>query len=62
MTVTQPSSEHTETGGVRVCDRCGRVVPALDKKEYTPERARLIVERGLCVCPSETPAHGPSML
>jgi hypothetical protein len=40
----------TPGGDVRLCGRCGRPVTALSREEYTPERARLIAERGLCVC------------
>jgi len=39
--------------GVRLCDKCGRPLPALDKNEYTPARARLVADLGVCVC-----AHG----
>ncbi|WP_378322310.1 hypothetical protein [Actinomadura fibrosa] len=29
---------------------CDRVRPALDRTDYTADRARLIVLRGLCTC------------
>ncbi len=41
--------------GVRLCDRCGRPLPALDKNEYTPTRARVVAATGFCVCPSRGP-------
>ena len=54
---------------VRVCDRCGRPLPALHKNEYTPGRARLVATAGLCLCPSGGPEggagipdRGPSLL
>ena len=47
---------------VHVCDVCGRPVTARDKSEYTAARARLVVDRGLCVCPTQTMAHGPSLI
>jgi hypothetical protein len=51
--------------GVRLCDHCGRLLPALDKNEYTPDRARAVLETGYCVCPDGAvaiPDHGPSLL
>ncbi|MCW6006196.1 hypothetical protein K1W54_16635 [Micromonospora sp. CPCC 205371] len=53
--------------GIRLCDQCGRPLPALDKNEYTPARARLVAEQGVCMCPHETddvelPERGPSLL
>jgi hypothetical protein len=47
---------------VHVCGLCGRPVTARHKNEYTPARARLVVDRGLCVCPAQTLAHGPSLI
>jgi hypothetical protein len=38
---------------VRVCEDCKKPVRALDRDEYTQQRAVLIVERGLCMCASE---------
>lgn len=35
---------------VRVCATCKKPVRALDRAEYTTQRAVLIVERGLCMC------------
>jgi len=61
-TTPHASSERTETAGVRVCDTCGRPVTARDKSEYTPDRARLVVDKGLCVCPTQAPDHGPSLI
>jgi hypothetical protein len=50
------------TAGVRICDACGRPVPARDKNEYTPARAQLIVDKGLCVCPAQAPVRAPSLM
>jgi hypothetical protein len=54
---------------VRVCDRCARPLPALDKNEYTLTRARLLATTGFCVCPTggpdgvaPIPDHGPSLV
>ncbi len=55
-------SARTQTAGVRVCDNCGRPVAARDKNEYTAARARLVVDRGLCVCPAQLPVRGPSLI
>jgi hypothetical protein len=63
---TQPAS--TTAANVRLCDRCARPLPALDKNEYTPARARMVAATGLCVCPpgpdtlATIPDHGPSLL
>jgi hypothetical protein len=61
--------EPTTAAGVRVCERCGRSLPAQHKDEYTPERARLVTTAGFCVCPTEgpngvapIPDHGPSLM
>ncbi len=65
--------DHAEAGpqvraGVRLCDRCGRPLPAVDKTEYTPQRAQLVAEAGFCVCPptaggqSPIPDRAPSLL
>jgi hypothetical protein len=35
---------------VRLCDNCGRPLPALHKNEYTPVRANLVAVKGFCVC------------
>jgi hypothetical protein len=51
-----------QTADVRVCDVCGRPVAARDKNEYTAARARLVVDKGLCVCPAQAPARGPSLI
>jgi hypothetical protein len=64
---------HTEPAvsvdDVRVCGHCGRPLPALDKNEYTPTRARLVAATGFCVCPPGTaegdariPDRAPSLL
>lgn len=39
---------------VALCPACGQVPPSLSPDEYTPQRAALILERGLCVCPGDT--------
>jgi len=63
MTVAyRPESVRTQTAGVRVCDICGRAVAARDKKEYTAARARLVVDKGLCVCSDPSPARGASLI
>ncbi len=56
-------------GPIRLCDECGRPVPALHKNEYTPDRARLVAVEGLCVCPpgggdgvARIPDRGPCLL
>ncbi|MBT2211567.1 MULTISPECIES: hypothetical protein [Actinomadura] len=33
-----------------LCLTCQRVRPALSRTDYTADRARLIVSRGLCTC------------
>lgn len=54
--------------GVRLCTQCGRPLPALHKNEYTPLRARMVAEMGVCLCPrdeggdAERPDRGPSLL
>jgi hypothetical protein len=35
---------------VRSCITCARPLPALNKDEYTRDRARLVASRGICVC------------
>jgi hypothetical protein len=62
-------SEAATADDVRVCNRCGRPVPALHKDEYTPIRARLVATTGFCVCPTggpdgvaPIPDHGPSLV
>jgi hypothetical protein len=63
VTVTHPADPaRTHTADVRVCDMCGRPVAAQDKSEYTAARARLIIDKGLCVCPAHAPARGPSLI
>jgi hypothetical protein len=44
---------------VRVCDRCQRPLLAKDRQEYTDQRALLVAERGLCVCPEKTSRRPP---
>lgn len=39
------------SAGVRVCDSCGRAVAARNRAEYTAARARLLLDRGFCLCP-----------
>ena len=64
---------HTEsapetTAGVRLCGRCERPLPAVDKTEYTPERARMVTVAGFCVCLASDgvlawiPRRAPSLL
>lgn len=36
--------------GPRLCPTCQRPTRALDRSEYTEQRADLVIERGLCVC------------
>lgn len=54
--------------GVRRCDQCERPLPALNKNEYTPARARLVAEFGVCMCAHgetddiEVPERAPSLL
>ena len=48
-----------ETAGVRVCGSCGRPVAARNYTEYTPTRAQLLIDRGLCLCP-QPPTDAPS--
>ena len=52
----------SQSTDVHLCEICGRPVVARDKNEYTPARARLVVARGLCVCPAQSPARGPSLI
>jgi hypothetical protein len=54
---------------VRVCEQCGRAVPALHKDEYTPARAQVVATTGFCVCPpvgpdgeASIPERPPSLL
>ena len=63
VAVTEPAdSARTQTADVRVCDICGRPVAARDKSEYTAARAKLVVERGLCICLARAPERGPSLI
>jgi hypothetical protein len=71
MTAHPIESEPTTAPGadVRLCQRCGRPLPALHKNEYTPTRARLVATTGFCVCPpggsddvARIPDHSPSLL
>lgn len=55
----QAGSAETRGDGVRVCRGCGRPVTALDMKEYTTARARLVISNGLCVCPAVEPTLTP---
>ena len=52
----------TQPADVRLCDVCGRPMAARNKNEYTADRARLVVARGLCVCPMGALARGPSLI
>ena len=63
MTVTDHAdAAGTRTADVRLCATCGRPMAARDKSEYTAARARLILQKGLCVCPAQAPTRGPSLL
>jgi hypothetical protein len=63
VTVTDHAhSARTQTDHIRVCNICGRPLTARDKNEYTAARARLVVDNGLCVCPGQAPAGGPSLI
>jgi len=37
-------------------------VAARDKDEYTVARARLVVDKGLCVCSVQAPTPAPSLI
>ena len=43
---------------VRVCGVCARALPGRDMSEYMTQRAQLVVDKGLCVCPQQ-PGHAP---
>lgn len=43
-------SEVASVPSVRLCSRCGKVLPAQHVREYTSRRADLLIERGLCIC------------
>jgi hypothetical protein len=63
VTVTDHAhSARTQTAPIRVCNICGRPLTARDKNEYTAARARLVADNGLCVCPGQAPAGGPSLI
>jgi len=63
VTITDRSNaRRTQSGQVRTCDICGRPLPARDKNEYTAARAKLVADNGLCVCPGQAPARGPSLI
>jgi hypothetical protein len=63
VTVTDHTDPaRTEAAGVRVCDICGRPMAARDKNEYTATRARLVADKGLCVCPAQARVRGPSLI
>ncbi|WP_146169093.1 hypothetical protein [Actinoplanes italicus] len=58
---TGPVSSDVE--GVRLCGYCRRPMAAQHKTEYTAARARLLLDRGFCLCskPSaqaQAPAQG----
>jgi hypothetical protein len=62
-----PVPDHAEAArtprtSVRVCEICGRPVAARDKDEYTVARARLVVDKGLCVCSVQAPTPAPSLI
>ena len=61
--IDHAGSAQPEPAGVRVCGSCARPVAARDKSEYTAARARLLIDRGLCICPvppadEQSPAKG----
>lgn len=63
MTVANRTDGATiPTAGVRICDTCGRPVAARNKHEYTPARALLVVNKGLCVCSTQAPVRAPSLI
>jgi hypothetical protein len=63
MTVTDHAdAARTDAAGVRLCARCGRPVTARDKNEYTAARARVVADKGLCVCRADAPTRGPSLI
>ena len=63
MTVTnRTDGGQIPTAGVRICDTCGRPVAARVKNEYTAARAQLVVNKGLCVCPTQAPVPAPSVI
>ncbi|RKS69098.1 hypothetical protein BZB76_6237 [Actinomadura pelletieri DSM 43383] len=46
-----------------LCLTCHRVRPARNRADYTTERARLIVRRGLCACrPAPRPTDAGNRL
>ncbi|MGA8113025.1 MAG: hypothetical protein WCA46_05130 [Actinocatenispora sp.] len=51
-------SETAQPSSTRVCSSCSRPLRALQQDEYTDERAALVVQHGLCVCPG--PARAAS--
>jgi hypothetical protein len=46
---------NADPDGVRLCGNCRRPVAARNRTEYTAARARLLLDRGFCLCskPSE---------
>jgi hypothetical protein len=63
MTVADHAdAARARTAEVRLCDTCGRPMTARDKSEYTTARARLILQKGLCVCSAQAPTRGPSLI
>lgn len=45
-----PEQRSGSAVGPRLCGSCRRPLVAEDRGEYTPRRAALVAERGLCVC------------
>jgi hypothetical protein len=68
MTVNRADTEPATATDVRLCERCARPLPALEKNEYTAARAQMIATIGLCVCPLDPhtlaaiPKQAPSAL
>lgn len=46
----------------RVCQTCERPTPAHGPSEYTPARAAMILQRGLCLCPPPGGDGDPSQI
>lgn len=40
------------TTDVDLCDHCEKVLPARDRRNYTPRRAAIILAKGYCICPA----------
>lgn len=64
MSVSEsPSARDTAVDQApRVCQTCERPTPAHDPSEYTPARAAMILQRGLCLCPLPSPDGEPNQI